>query len=630
MSLSSELNLQDYWRMFRRRKWLLFATWSLVVAATSLFTAWQTPVYQARAVIKIEPSPTIPGIGSANQWDQWTLVNTEVKSIRSSTVAERAARILGWITELTPKQDALRIVAALQGQIEADRLGESNLIQISVYSDDPKKAAALANAAMQAYIEKGIEDRTQKSREAKDFTFQELNKAERKLRDAEDNLRAYSEKSGARGIGNYFANQLLTLQAELDDLRKNYTEQHPSVQKVKSKIAAAQNQMKGLPQEETEFLRLSREIRINEELYTLLAKKYKEAQISESEREQLAFVDSPALIPESPIRPNKKANLIIGAFVGFLIGITLIVLLENLDTSVDTIEDVERFLKLSVLAVIPHIDVKDMQDKKPGLFRFSLPRAPTVEDMRHRLVIYHPTQSTFVEAYHTLMTNLRLPVSQGRRPGFVLAFSSAGISEGKTITSTNFALTAAHSGLKTLFIEVDLRRPSVHKLLGLPREPGVTDAVISGRPWQEMVRGTSDFLMGGVGMEQIIRTPGIENFRLLPSGPSPLNPADILGSARLERLLQEARQHFDVIVLDCPPVMLFADTLLLGPRADGLILVYKSGRTARGALKRAKDQLENVNTRILGVVLNDLRAVDMEPRYGYYYYSYKYDPDAQK
>ena len=91
------------------------------------------------------------------------------------------------------------------------------------------------------------------------------------------------------------------------------------------------------------------------------------------------------------------------------------------------------------------------------------------------------------------------------------------------------------------------------------------------------------------------------------------------------RILQEARAQYDLVVIDCAPVMLFADALLIGPKTDGLILVYKSGRTARGALKRAKDQLINVKSRVLGVVLNDLHAAEMEPHYGYYYYSYKYE-----
>ncbi len=629
MALSPELTLQDYWRIIRRRKGLFLFTWTAVVAATYVFTAWQTPVYESHAILKIERPPSIPGMGAQDPWDAWTFMNTEAKSIRSTAVLERTARILGWVDDSTPAEQRLRLANALQGQVQSERMGDSNLLRVSVASDDPEKAAAVANAVGRAYIEKGMEDRSQKARETKEFTFQELAKAEKKLREAEDAFRRYSEQSGARGVGSYLTNQLVTLQTQLDDLLKQYTEQHPDVRQTRAKIAAVQAQLRQLPQEETEYQRLSREVRINEELYTFLAKKYKEAQISEAEREQTAFMDSPALVPKVPVRPNKRLNLLVGTALGLLLGVMVVLLVENLDTSIGTIEDVEHYLELPVLAVVPHISVGEAAGKGL-LLSLRLGRAPSLEEARRRLVLYHPTKSSFVEAYHTLKTNLRLPIRQGGRPGAVVGFTSAGVSEGKTLTAANFAITAAQSGLKTLFVEGDLRRPSVHRLLGLDREPGLTDAISGDRPWTPMVRGTSDFLMGELGLESLLKSQGIENFRLLSCGASPLNPADILGSPRFERLLREARSQYDLVVVDCAPVMLFADALLIGPRTDGLILVYKAGRTARGALKRAKDQLANVRTNLLGVVLNDLRAAEMEPHYGYYYYSYRYEsPEPQ-
>lgn len=630
MSTAADLNLLDYWRILRRRKLLLMGAWGMTVGATWLFTQWQTPVYQARAVVKIEPSTNLQGLGLQSQWDVWALLSTEVKSVRSTTVALSAARLLGWVTDETSSDKALRIANAIQGQTQSDRQGDSNLIQVSVTSDDPQKAAAIANAVVQAYIEKGIEDRLSKMREINDFTFQELQKAEAKLRAAEDALRKYSEKSKSRGVGNYFTGQLINLQAELDELRKTYTEQHPEVRKIRDKIKAVQAQMRDLPQEETEYLRLAREVRNNEERYNLLFRKYQEAQLAEAERVQFAFIDSPALVPTTPIRPNKRLNLSIGLVVGFLLGVTAVLIMENLDTSIDTIEDVEKYLELPVLAVVPHIHPRDGAQGSSG-FSFSLPRGDSLDDARRRMVIFHPTQSSFAEAYHTLRTNLRMNIKPGMRPGPVVGFTSAGISEGKTITGANFCLTAAQTGLKTLFIEADLRRPFIQKLLGIPREPGITDCILKDKPLMECTKNISDFLVGELGADRFLNFPGMENIRILPPGPPPLNPADVLGSQKFDQILSEARAQFDLVVVDCPPVMLFADALLIGPKTDGLVLVYKAGRTARGALKRAKDQLSNMRTKLLGVVLNDLRASDMEPHYGYQYYSYHYEtPDKPK
>jgi capsular exopolysaccharide synthesis family protein len=620
MALNAELTLQDYWRILHRRRGIFALTWAACVAATFVFTKLQTPVYQAQGVIKIEASPAIPGMRDERGYDIWTLMNTEVKSVKSLEVSRRAASLLGWIKEDMPHEDALRLADALSNQIQSERMGESNLIGVSVLSDNPKKAAAIVNAVMVSYIQKGIEDRSVKARETKEFTYQELEKAESRLRQAEEELKRYSQRTGARGMGQYLTSERVTLQSRLDDLTRTYTTQHPEVTVLRAKIATVDQQLRRLPQEEIEYQRLVREARLNEDLYSFLSKKYKESQIAEAEREQLAFRESEALVPERPLRPDLRVNLVLGAAVGLFLGLVAVLLGENLDTSIGTIEDVERFVELPVLAVVPHIRV----GAEP--FFFGLGRPGNMDEMRRRLVMYHPTQSSFAEAYHTLRTNLRFPIRPGARPAPVVGFTSATASEGKTLTAVNFALTSAQSGLKTLFIEADLRRPFAHKLLGMPREPGLVDAVMGHGSWSGAVKGTSDFLFGDLKADMFLKSPGIENFRLLPCGPSPLNPADILGSPRMERILQEVKTQFDLIVIDCAPVMLFADALLVGPRADAVVLVHKAGRTARGALKRAKDQLVNVKTKVVGVVLNDLRASEMQPQYGYYY-SYDYEPN---
>jgi tyrosine-protein kinase Etk/Wzc len=624
MALDTELTLQDYSRMLHRRRMLFALVWLMTMAATFVFTKLQTPVYQAQAVIKIDPHPLLPGLREDDrQYDLYTLMNTEVKSVKSLEVARRAAMMLGWIKEGTTEEQSLKLANAIQGQVSTEKVGESNLIQLSVQDDNPERAAALANAMIRAYIAKGAEDRSAKARESKDFTQQEMDKAEEKLNASEEALKDYSRKTGARGIGSLLAGQMVELQTHLDDLTKTYTPQHPEVISTRAKIQAVERQLKQLPEAEIEYQRLAREVRLNEDNYAFLSRKYKEAQISEAEREKIAFIDSSALTPERPLRPNLRVNMTLGAAVGLFLGLLVVLLMENLDTSIGTIEEVERFVELPVLAVVPHIQVSAVE-KVPFLQRNA-----SLEDMRRRLVIFHPTQSSFAEAYHTLRTNLRLPIKPGGRPAPVTAFTSATASEGKTLTAVNFALIAAQSGLKTLFIEADLRRPHAHKLLGMPREPGLTDAVLGRVPWSGAVRSTADFIFGELKMDQLIKSPGIENFRLLPCGQAPLNPADVLGSVQMDRILQDVRNQFDLVVIDCAPVMLFADALLVGPRADGLVLVHKAGVTARGALKRAKEQLLNVKSKVLGVVLNDLRASEMQPQYGYYY-SYDYSDTPKK
>ncbi|MHB9156103.1 MAG: CpsD/CapB family tyrosine-protein kinase, partial [Endomicrobiales bacterium] len=222
-----------------------------------------------------------------------------------------------------------------------------------------------------------------------------------------------------------------------------------------------------------------------------------------------------------------------------------------------------------------------------------------------------------------LRTNLKFSTQGSTGRGKIIAFTSAGIGEGKTITASNFALASAQSGIKTLLVEVDLRRPNIHRVFGLPRDPGITGCLMGIKKWQEVARGTTDFVMSELAMDKILHSPGIENLKIITSGPVPPNPVDLFNSPGTAKMLAEMAQQFELVILDCPPVLLFADTLIVGMHTTGVIIVYQVGKMARGALKRAKNQLMNVKAPVLGVVLNDLTASEMEPSYGYYY-SYKY------
>jgi tyrosine-protein kinase Etk/Wzc len=615
-----DLNLHDYFRIIRRRRWVILMTTVAVLGSVAVFTNLQVPVYQATTTVKVEQTMSIPGMPQADMggWDSFTALNTEVKIIKSALVAELTARRIGIVDDNTPASKKEGIIVSIQGKIDADRVGDTNLITISATSSNAEETAKLSNAAAEVYIRKGIEDRSRRARELRQFIESQLEDAESKLKGSEDALRGYTERSGAKGIGGYLTSRLLDLQNRKSDLLKKYTNQHPEVQRIVQQISNVEDQMKALPAEELESARLTRDIKINEELYTLLAKRYKESQISEADRVQSAFIVTPAIRPTAPIKPNRRMNLSMGAFLGIFFGFILAIVIENLDTSIGTIEDVEKYLSVPVLGVVPRVEPDSHT-------RAMLPPARKGDKsslLRSKLIVYHSNKSPFVESYHTLRTNLKFTLPKAR--GNIIAITSAGIGEGKTLTAANFGLAAAQSGIKTLLVEADLRMPSVHKVFGLPRDPGFSDCLIGTRKWTSVVRGTTDFLMSGMGMEKILQSPGIENLHLVTSGPIPPNPIDLFNAAQIGTVFSEMSEQYDLVILDCPPVLLFADTLILGTFASGTVFIYRVGKMARGALKRAKDQLTNLKVNVLGVVLNDITSSDLEPHYGYYYYSNKY------
>lgn len=283
--------------------------------------------------------------------------------------------------------------------------------------------------------------------------------------------------------------------------------------------------------------------------------------------------------------------------------------------SLERVESVEKSLGLPVLAVAP----RTAPAREGPFFRIRLPGSRAgVEELRGLLAFHHSATSPFSDAYQTLRTALPLPLRPGARPGAVVGFVSAAAEEGRTLSALNFALTTAQRGVRTLFIDADLRAPAAaaargrpglwngaHALFGIAPEPGLSEAVLQGTPWRPLVRGTSDFLLSAGDTEPLLRWPGIDNFRLLPCGAMPSNPADVLEAPALRALLREARAEHDLVVLDGAPVSGAADALLAAPLADGWVLVHRPCRSGGGALKRAKDQLTGVKARLLGVFLTD-------------------------
>lgn len=615
-----ELNLYDYWRIVKKRRWTILLTSTMVIGSVIVFTNLQTPVYQAMATVKVEPSLAIAGVAmDPGGWDTYTALNTEVKIIKSAVVAERTAKKLGLFKHDTTDAQKQSIITSLQSRINAERVGDTNLMNVFGISSKPREASEIANVTAQVYIDKGVEDRNRRARELRQFIELQLADAETKLKTSENELRSYNEKSGAKGIGTYMSTRLVDLQTRQSDLLKKYTEQHPEVQRIKQQIESIESQMQQLPAGEMESARLMRELKINEELYTLLSKRFKESQISEADRVQSAFIVTPAIEPSSPTKPNKALNLLVGIIIGIFLGFISALLVENMDTSIGTIEDVEKYLNIPVVGIIPHVDPHQKQKKSsPNSQGHEL----RTEALRSRLIVHHPGKSPFVESYHTLRTNLRFML--GKERGNIISFTSAGIGEGKTVTSSNFALAAAQSGIKTLLLEMDLRRPILHHIFGLKRDPGFTDCLMGTKKWTEVLRGTTDFLMSELNLEKILQFPGIENLKVITSGPLPPNPVDLFSSPDLEKIFREMSANFELVIVDCPPVLLFADSLIIGTHASGTILVYKAGKVARGALKRAKDQLTNLKVHVLGAILNDITSMEVEPHYGYYYNSYKY------
>jgi len=340
-----------------------------------------------------------------------------------------------------------------------------------------------------------------------------------------------------------------------------------------------------------EYSLLKRDLETNRQLYEGLLEKLKEAGISEGLKSNNFQIVNSARVPTYPVEPNVPRNLGFAFVLGLTSGVGLAFLLEGLDNTVRTTEQAQAISGLPPLGMIP----LGSKTAREGAASKRLMLASSNEAVE--LITHVRPQSQMAESYRALRTSLLL--SHLGAPPKVIMVTSALPQEGKSTTSINCAVVLAQKGVRVLLIDCDLRRPSIHKTLGMgPRS------------------GLSNVLTGSITLKQAITVaPTLPNLDVLPAGTPPPNPAELLASTNMRDVLAELRDKYDHIVLDTPPTLSVTDAVVLSPRADAIVLVIRSGSTTKQALRRSRDILMQVNARVSGVLLN---AVDLSSP-DYYY-----------
>ena len=349
-----------------------------------------------------------------------------------------------------------------------------------------------------------------------------------------------------------------------------------------------------MPKQELMLARLIRDRDVNNKIYSMLLEKREELRITEAGKIGDIHIIDAAEEPGAPISPTKGKNLALSFVLALALGIGLALFLEYLDTSLKTQEEVERYVNLPVLATIPSIQTN-------GKFHFIRPKPPVEDAYTHKLVSEFRKTSHAYEAYRALQVNFAF--ASADRPLKTILMTSSGIREGKTLNSVNIAQTFANSGVKTLLLDCDLRRPMLHKVFHSNKEPGLTNVLINNLPPSAAIQKLK-----------------LDHLYLLTSGTLPPSPSELLNTVRMRELLAELRQQFELIIIDSPPIIAMTDSIILATEVDGVCLVIQSGRTSLAAAVKAKQLLENSHARIIGAVLNDIDIKRIYGNYGYYYY----------
>ena len=310
------------------------------------------------------------------------------------------------------------------------------------------------------------------------------------------------------------------------------------------------------------------------DIYDAVLKKFQESSLTGSMNMSNVQLLDNAVPLKKPYRPDKPVNLILGLIVGLMSGIGASLLVEFLDNTFKTPEDIEEYLRLPMLGTVPRI--KDIES------------------------FMSDPKSLGAEAFRNIRGNLLLSV--GDKPPKIMQICSAGHSEGKTTFALNIAAVMAAAGERIILIDADLRKPRLHKMLKAPNRQGL-----------------SSLLSGQAGLDAVILASGTSNVDIITSGPIPPNPSELLGSKTMKESLSELSRRYDKVIIDCPPLAGLADAPLVSPMADGMILVIRGGRTPRDLVIKSKKNLDAIKARVLGVVLNDVHG-----RSDHYYYQYNY------
>ena len=580
--------------------------------------------------------------------------------------------------DATPAEAETGLMAGLPGALTVAPVRNSQLARVHFDSPDPQMAARIANEIAVAFIKLNLERRMEATSYARTFLQERLAQIKVKLEDSEKELNAFMRKEGivkpddkqqspdsqvlgefttalAKAQGERIRAETLYQQAKAGDTAtlhavvnnkliaeyktrlsklegdyqeglKTYKPGYPKMQQLESQIKELQarinqeskgalgglkaNYEAALSQEQQIATKLKeskqtvlggqdsnfqynlfkREVDTNRQLYDSLLQRYKEIGVAGGVGINNITVVNKAKVPKFPIKPNLMLNLMIAIALGLGVGIGLALLLEHLDDTIKLPEDMEKRLGLPVLGIIPSTKV-----------------AAGVE---LALSENADLSSPFAEAYRSLRTTLQFSTPEGMPK--VLLVTSTAVGEGKSTTALSLATHITQTGKTVLLIDCDLRKASLHKKLGIGNDSGLTN-----------------YLAGDAQPVNITRGCQIPHLFLIPSGPLPPNPAELLGSAKMVALLNLAAEKFDQVIIDGPPVLGLADAPILGSLAEATMLVAECGVTSRQFAQGAVKRLRSTRTRLVGGVLT---KVDTRNRsYGYHGYYYQYgDTDVKR
>lgn len=739
-----EVHLRDYWKVIRKRIWMIaaIALIAVVIAAVKAFTT--QPIYRGTATLQINiENPQIVDFKEIFTVNMWAMdyYQTQYKILESRNLARRVVHKMNlaahpeflpdapslyqnWKSGVrssvgkflrsihllpppkksaSPSKDVFSnsddqeneknspLVSAFLGRLRVEPVKESRLVRVHFDAYHPDLSGKVPNVLVEEYIQLNLESRVNSSEQAKEWLGKQLEELKAKVERSDEALQAFGSQNDiisldekenptlkrldelnqelAKAESERMAKEAIYRQIKQDrafdaipsilenkliqDLKQTYIQleaqymrlsetfkpTYPEMVRLKNQMESTQKRLNievekiiasikneyesglrreallraAFEQQKTKTLTmqqksiqyniLKRESDTNKDLYKSLLQRLKEVGVSAGFQATNIQVVDRAETPRGPFAPDRHKSILLAVVIGLFLGVGLAFFFEYLDNTVKTPEDVEQLCRLPSFGMIPEVSCER---------RIRLPKG---KSFPVELISSNYPKSILSEAYRNIRTSLMLSFSE--QPPKKIAVTSANPLEGKTTTLINTAISLSQIGARVLIIDADMRKPRIHKVFDNGNGSG------NGT-------GLSNFLSGNSKLWSVIRKTDIQNLYYIPAGSVPPNPAELIGSNLFRDMMQALAERFDHIIVDCPPVIGFADSIILSTVVDGVILVVLSGKTSRMALQHAKDALFQVNAKILGVVLNRVNILHSEYSDYYYRYYYYYGESGKK
>ena len=676
----------DFWgtiRILMGRKWMIMAITLTGVIAAALMTLQVVPLYRATATIEVQRQET--QILDQNAVDPVVIADAEYMQtqyalLQSRSLAERVAEMLNlpaderYASPDLNRQERLNQAAStITGNIRVTPEGRSRVINVQFVSPYPREAARIANALVENFIETNLERKYNTTAYARRFLEERLATTKIALEESERQLAQYANEKGIleldteNGSGSLDANSLVALNAELtaaesarisaeqryneassnsatrdmlesanlqnlqdrrSELAADYRQmlgrfkpEYPDMLRLQSQIDALdleieraradilaslrsdyntavanetslrervetlKTELQALRDRRIEYTILRREVDTNRSQYEALLQRMKEVTVASGIGSSQVSVVDRALVPRFPFEPNLRRTLIQALILSLAAGIGLAFALHYIDDTIKTPEDVKSKLGLASIGVVPKI--KRSSDDLIAT-ELNNPRSPVSE------------------AFLSARTALDFTTETGAPRSLLVTSTRPG--EGKTSSTVALGMSFAKAGRRVLIIDADMRKPSF-----------VADAGAS--------IGLSGMLTREAHLADQLVKSGVDGLYLLPAGIVPPNPAELLTSPKLKHILREAETHFDIVIVDSPPVLSFTDAPLLGSLCAGTVVIIQSGHIRTPAVRRTISRMLDSRSNVLGVLLTKFDARKAGQGYGGYYY-YAYGKDA--